>query len=130
MPLGPGVLALYDNPWTTLPFLRRNELHIKIALTIRSVPSKTIDTSKNHGNPWKTGWLEELVVGVGEVVGDRCGERDRASAPGSIPCGVFRSTQCLSVLLIYLLQRRLRMGLNLGLNTKRNLSTGTTSLLR
>jgi len=32
-PLGPGVLALYDNPWTTLPFLRRNELHIKIALT-------------------------------------------------------------------------------------------------
>lgn len=27
---GPGVLALYDNPWTTLPFLRRNELHIEI----------------------------------------------------------------------------------------------------
>ena len=29
-PVGPGVLALYDNPWTTLPFLRRNELHIGI----------------------------------------------------------------------------------------------------
>ena len=27
---GPSVLALYDNPWTTLPFLRRNELHIEI----------------------------------------------------------------------------------------------------
>lgn len=28
--VGPGVLALYDNPWTTLPLLRRNELHIEI----------------------------------------------------------------------------------------------------
>ena len=28
--VGPGVLALYDNPWTTLPFLRRNELHLEI----------------------------------------------------------------------------------------------------
>ena len=27
---GPGVLAVYDNPWTTLPFRRRNELHIEV----------------------------------------------------------------------------------------------------
>ena len=28
--IGPAVLAIYDNPWTTLPFLRRNELHIQV----------------------------------------------------------------------------------------------------
>ena len=28
--VGPGVLAVYDNPWTTLPFRRRNELHIEV----------------------------------------------------------------------------------------------------
>ena len=27
---GPVVLAVYQNPWTTLPFMRRNELHIEI----------------------------------------------------------------------------------------------------
>ena len=27
---GPVVLAIYENPWTTLPFRRRNELHIRI----------------------------------------------------------------------------------------------------
>lgn len=27
---GPAVLAVYENPWTTLPFLRRNELHLHI----------------------------------------------------------------------------------------------------
>ncbi len=30
MPSGPGILAAYDNPWTTLPFRRRNEVHIEI----------------------------------------------------------------------------------------------------
>ena len=28
--VGPAVLALYDNPGTTLPFMRRNELHIEV----------------------------------------------------------------------------------------------------
>jgi len=28
---GPGMLAVYENPWTTLPFMRRNELHIELA---------------------------------------------------------------------------------------------------
>jgi len=32
-PIGPAVLAVYENPWTTLPFMRRNELHIKITNT-------------------------------------------------------------------------------------------------
>ena len=27
---GPVVLAVYQNPWTTLPFMRRNELHIEV----------------------------------------------------------------------------------------------------
>jgi hypothetical protein len=27
---GPAVLAVYENPWTTLPFMRRNELHIEL----------------------------------------------------------------------------------------------------
>ena len=27
---GPAVLAVYENPWTTLPFRRRNELHIEV----------------------------------------------------------------------------------------------------
>ena len=27
---GPPVLAVYDNPWTTLPFKRRNELHLEV----------------------------------------------------------------------------------------------------
>ena len=27
---GPAVLAVYENPWTTLPFMRRNELHLRI----------------------------------------------------------------------------------------------------
>src|SRR6056300_15187 len=27
---GPPVLAVYENPWTTLPFMRRNELHIEV----------------------------------------------------------------------------------------------------
>ena len=27
---GPAVLAVYENPWTTLPFMRRNELHIEV----------------------------------------------------------------------------------------------------
>ena len=27
---GPVVLAVYENPWTTLPFMRRNELHIRL----------------------------------------------------------------------------------------------------
>ena len=27
---GPLVLAVYDNPWTTLPFKRRNELHLEL----------------------------------------------------------------------------------------------------
>ena len=31
--IGPAVLAVYENPWTTLPFMRRNELHIKITNT-------------------------------------------------------------------------------------------------
>lgn len=26
----PAVLAVYENPWTTLPFMRRNELHIEV----------------------------------------------------------------------------------------------------
>jgi len=29
-PVGPAVLAVYENPWTTLPFMRRNELHLEI----------------------------------------------------------------------------------------------------
>ena len=29
-PAGPAVLAVYENPWTTLPFMRRNELHLEI----------------------------------------------------------------------------------------------------
>lgn len=28
--VGPAVLAVYENPWTTLPFMRRNELHLEI----------------------------------------------------------------------------------------------------
>ena len=28
--ISPQVLAVYDNPWTTLPFLRRNEILIPI----------------------------------------------------------------------------------------------------
>ncbi len=28
--VGPAVLAVYENPWTTLPFMRRNELHIEV----------------------------------------------------------------------------------------------------
>lgn len=28
--VGPCVLAVYDNPWTTLPFRRRNEVHIEV----------------------------------------------------------------------------------------------------
>ena len=27
---GPAVLAVYENPWTTLPFMRRNELHLHL----------------------------------------------------------------------------------------------------
>ena len=27
---GPAVLAVYENPWTTLPFMRRNELHLPL----------------------------------------------------------------------------------------------------
>ncbi|MDP6199194.1 MAG: heme-binding protein [Candidatus Poseidonia sp.] len=27
---GPVVLAVYENPWTTLPFMRRNELHLRL----------------------------------------------------------------------------------------------------
>ena len=30
MAAGPAVLAVYENPWTTLPFMRRNELHLHI----------------------------------------------------------------------------------------------------
>ena len=30
--VGPVVLAVYENPWTTLPFRRRNELHLRIVL--------------------------------------------------------------------------------------------------
>ena len=30
--MGPVVLAVYENPWTTLPFRRRNELHVRIVL--------------------------------------------------------------------------------------------------
>ena len=29
---GPVVLAVYENPWTTLPFRRRNELHVRVVL--------------------------------------------------------------------------------------------------
>ena len=29
-PSGPFVLAVYDNPGTTLPFMRRNEIHLPI----------------------------------------------------------------------------------------------------
>lgn len=29
---GPPVLAVYDNPWTTLPFKRRNELHLVVQI--------------------------------------------------------------------------------------------------
>ena len=29
-PISPHILAVYDNPWTTLPFLRRNEILIPI----------------------------------------------------------------------------------------------------
>ena len=29
---GPAVLAVYENPWTTLPFMRRNELHLHLEL--------------------------------------------------------------------------------------------------
>jgi len=29
---GPPVLAVYDNPWTTLPFKRRNELHLEVQI--------------------------------------------------------------------------------------------------
>lgn len=28
--VGPAVLAVYENPWTTLPFMRRNELHLHL----------------------------------------------------------------------------------------------------
>ena len=28
--VGPPVLAVYENPWTTLPFRRRNEIHVEI----------------------------------------------------------------------------------------------------
>ena len=28
--VGPVVLAVYENPWTTLPFRRRNELHVRV----------------------------------------------------------------------------------------------------
>lgn len=28
--VGPAVLAVYENPWTTLPFMRRNELQIEV----------------------------------------------------------------------------------------------------
>ena len=30
--VGPVVLAVYENPWTTLPFRRRNELHVRVVL--------------------------------------------------------------------------------------------------
>ena len=30
--VGPVVLAVYENPWTTLPFRRRNELRVRIVL--------------------------------------------------------------------------------------------------
>ncbi len=40
-PNGPAVLALYDNPWTTLPFLRRNELHIELAAHSSPSPQKS-----------------------------------------------------------------------------------------
>ena len=30
--VGPAVLAVYENPWTTLPFMRRNELHLHLEL--------------------------------------------------------------------------------------------------
>ena len=28
--VGPVVLAVYENPWTTLPFMRRNEFHLHL----------------------------------------------------------------------------------------------------
>ena len=28
--VGPAVLAVYENPWTTLPFMRRNEFHLHL----------------------------------------------------------------------------------------------------
>ena len=30
--VGPAVLAVYENPWTTLPFMRRNELHLHLEI--------------------------------------------------------------------------------------------------
>ena len=30
--VGPVVLAVYENPWTILPFRRRNELHVRVVL--------------------------------------------------------------------------------------------------
>lgn len=38
--VGPAVLAVYENPWTTLPFMRRNELHLEIQGTTRQRDEK------------------------------------------------------------------------------------------
>ena len=32
--VGHAVLAVYENPWTTLPFMRRNEVHIELVLPV------------------------------------------------------------------------------------------------
>ena len=36
--IGPAVLAVYENPWTTLPFMRRNELHLELQSASASAP--------------------------------------------------------------------------------------------
>jgi len=38
---GPAVLAVYENPWTTVPFMRRNELHLHIEAPLSTRLSTT-----------------------------------------------------------------------------------------